>query len=122
VSDSESCETDVVPPVTPPTVLSPEVEVLPRTFLPETGVNLPGLSAVGLAFLLLGFALVAASRRLAVSHVGMPTGLVIVRRLRGRAGYVLPGWFLLGFARIGHRKRRSSDRIQRIRRTGAGRT
>jgi hypothetical protein len=84
VDDTDSCVTVLVLPVTEQPAQPPEVEVLPRTFLPETGAGLPGLGAVGLMFVMLGTAMIALSRRPAYALFPFGTRGELARRLSRR--------------------------------------
>ena len=65
-------------------VASCVIEVLPKTFLPTTGTNLPGVGTAGAAFVLVGIAMVSFSRmqRRPAAAVGVST---LATRLAGRS-------------------------------------
>jgi plastocyanin len=61
------------------------VEVLPETFLPKTGADLPGVGTAGVAFVLVGIAMVSVSRGGRRSAVAVASVSAFANHLRGRS-------------------------------------
>ena len=96
------------------------VQVLPNKELPQTGASVPGLAATGFTLLLLGWAMVAASRRPSLA-IAIPSRSALLERLRGRAEWgvmvVLGSWLGTVHVRVarGRSKRNGRGRASRRR-------
>ena len=97
------------------------VQVLPKTILPKTGTELPGVGMAGFAFVLLGFAMVTASRR--APRAARAAGVsAMVTHLSGRRVWTTPEpRFVLRSLDLIGRRRGPRTWAARRRETGSGR-